>query len=86
MQMAFDTTVLRSLSMENALKEISNAGYDFIEIGLAHFSHVDPSDEEVVALKRALSENDLKIAALCRVYPVSYPEEEVRAAGVQRFR
>ena len=86
MQPAFDTSLLRSIPIENALAEISNAGYTHIEIGLAHFNLADSSDDEARLLKAALSKNSLQLAALCGIYPLSYPEDEVRVIGVEQFR
>ena len=72
--------------METALDEISNAGYSHIEIGLAHFSAADSSDEAARFLKSRLSDNNLRLAALCGIYYVSYPNEEIRAYAVEQFR
>jgi len=85
MRLAFDTSLLRSLPLERALEEISKAGYSNIEIGLAHFSASESTDEDTASLRNALSKNHLSLAALCCIYPLSYPEEEVRAAGVQLY-
>jgi myo-inositol catabolism protein IolH len=86
MQSAIDTTILRALSLEVALSEISKSGYKYIEIGLAHFSPADSSDEEAKILKELLERNGLQLASLLGIYPISYPEEEVRATGVQQFK
>ena len=83
MRLAFDTSLLRSIPLERAFEEISKAGYTHIEIGLAHFSASESTDEDAASLRDALSRNHLNLAALCGIYPLSYPEEEVRAAGVQ---
>jgi len=85
MRLAFDTSLLRSLPVEEAFEEISKAGYSHIEIGLTHFSASESTDEEAVSLRDALSRYHLDLAALCGIYPFSYPEEEVRAAGVQLY-
>ncbi len=85
MRLAFDTSLLRSIPLERAFEEISKAGYTHIEIGLAHFSASESTDEDAASLRDALSRNHLNLAALCGIYPLSYPEEEVRAAGVQLY-
>src|ERR1700694_3850983 len=86
MQLAFDTALLRSLPLEKALEEISKAGYSYVETGLAHFSAADSSGEEAKILKQTLSNYGLHLAALCGIYLVSFPEEEVRATAVQQFK
>ena len=85
MRLAFDTSLLRSLPVETAFEEISKAGYRHIEIGLAHFSASESTDEDAASLRDALSKYNLNLAALCGIYPLSYPEEEVRSTGVQLY-
>jgi len=85
LRLAFDTSLLRSLPVEEALEEISKAGYTHIEIGLAHFSSSESTNVDAESLSDALSRNHLRLAALCGIYPLSYPEEEVRAVGAQLY-
>jgi myo-inositol catabolism protein IolH len=85
MKVAFDTSLLRSFPLDLALKEISTAGYTHIEIGLAHFSPSESTGEDLQSLRDALSRNHLRLAALCGIYPLSYPDEEVRKVGVQLY-
>jgi myo-inositol catabolism protein IolH len=86
MKLAIDTSLMRSLSVDEALESVSKLGYRFVEIGLAHYPPDEASDEETKALDRALSNHGVKLAALFGTYPVSYPEEEIRQRGVQQFQ
>jgi myo-inositol catabolism protein IolH len=86
MHSAFDTSLLRNLSLDNALQEISKTGFSYIETGLAHFSVADSSEEEASLLKQSLAKYGLHLAALCGIYYVSYPGEEVRAHAVEQFK
>src|SRR5579864_6531436 len=85
MKTAFDTTLLRSFPIEDALQHISNAGYRHIEIGLAHFSLAESSGEEGRTLAKMCSRYNLGIAAVIGNYPLSYPDEEIRAFAVQQY-
>jgi myo-inositol catabolism protein IolH len=85
MKLAFDTSLLRSLPLDKALEEISNAGYKYIEIGLAHFSAVESSQEDERKLLELISSYDLQIAALIGNYPLSYQDEEIRAFAVMNY-
>lgn len=85
MKVSFDTSLLRSLSIEETLFEISSAGYSNIEIGLAHFNLVESTDEEVKTLLAALSRSRISIAAVIGNYPLSYPDEEIRTFSVQQY-
>jgi myo-inositol catabolism protein IolH len=84
-KLAFDTSLLRSFPLEGALSEISNAGYDSVEIGLAHFSPALAGEEDAAGLLKLTTKNNLKIAALIGNYPLSYPDEEVRTIAVQNY-
>ena len=85
MKLAFDTSLLKSLPFGKTLEEISNAGYKFIEIGLAHFSAHESSQEDVRKLLELTSNYGLQIAALIGNYPLSYQNEEIRAFAVQNY-
>lgn len=85
MKAAFDTSLLRSLPVGEALREISNAGFKYVEIGLAHFSLVESTDEDSQILLNSLKSCGLEIAAVIGNYPLSYPDEEVRAYAVQQY-
>ena len=85
MQIAFDTSLLRSLSLEEALQHVSNSGYRFIEIGLAHFNPAESSEQEEKFLLETCSRYDLDIAAVIGNYPISYPDEEIRTFAVQQY-
>jgi myo-inositol catabolism protein IolH len=85
MKAAFDTSLLRSLPLEKALQEVSDAGYSNIEIGLAHFNLVESTNEEVKSLLDYLSRFKLTLAAVIGNYPLSYPDEEVRTFGVAQY-
>ena len=86
MKLAIDTSLMRDLSVDEALESVSKLGYRFVEVGLAHFLPDEASDEETKAFDRALSNHGVKLAALFGTYPVSYPEEEIRQRGVQQFQ
>ena len=84
-RIAFETSLLRSLPLDKALEEISRCGYENIEIGLAHFKLTDCTEDDVRSLKQTLSRYNLGVGAFCGIYPLSYPEEEVRLVGVEQF-
>jgi myo-inositol catabolism protein IolH len=86
LQLAFETSLLRAFPLEKAFEEISNCGFTHVEIGLAHFSLADSTDEEARYLRSVLRRNNLDIAALCGIYPVSFPEENIRSDAVNQFR
>jgi myo-inositol catabolism protein IolH len=86
LQIAFDTATLRSLSLDNALNEISAAGYHYIETGLAHFVATGVTGKEIQHFREILSKNDLELAAICGNYALSHPNEDVRKFAVQQFK
>lgn len=86
MKLAIDTSLMRNLSLDEALQNVSSLGYRYAEVGLAHYRPDEASDEETRELDRSLSDHKVKLAALFGAYPVSYPEEEIRQRGVQLFQ
>jgi myo-inositol catabolism protein IolH len=86
LKLAIDTSLMRSLSLDEALEKVSGLGYRYVEVGLAHYSPDEASDEETRDLVRVLANHGIKLAALFGTYPVSYPEEEIRQRGVQQFQ
>ena len=86
MEIAIDTSVMRSQPVDEAFESIAGLGYKYVEVGLAHYVPDEATDEETRALGEELSKHDLRLAALCRTYPISYPEEEIRRRGVRQFQ
>lgn len=86
MKLAIDTSLMRSLSLDEALETVAGQGYEYVEVGLAHYNPDEASDEETRELGSALSTHRVKLAALFGTYPVSYPEEEIRQRGVEQFQ
>jgi myo-inositol catabolism protein IolH len=86
MEIAIDTSLMRSLPVDEAFESIESLGYKYVEVGLAHYVPDEASDEETHLLGSELSKHNLKLAALFGTYPISYPEEEIRQRGVHQFQ
>jgi len=86
MKLSIDTSLMSGLSVDETLESISKLGYRYVEVGLAHYLPHEASDEETRAFDRALSNHNVRLAALFGTYPVSYPEDEIRQTGVQQFQ
>ena len=71
--------------MEKALEVVQDAGFGYVEVGLAHYLPHEATEDETREFAKALSERGVGLAALCGTYPISYPDEEVRSVGVQQF-
>ena len=86
MKLAIDTSLMRRLSLDDALESVSGLGYRNVEVGLAHYNPDEATDEETRDLTRALSSHNMNLAALFGTYPVAYPDEEIRRRGVEQFQ
>jgi myo-inositol catabolism protein IolH len=86
MELAIDTSMMRSLPLESALDSLRGLGYGNVEIGLAHYYPHMASDTETKQFEETVSSSGVELAALCGTYPVSYPEDEIRRKGVQQFQ
>jgi myo-inositol catabolism protein IolH len=85
MELAADTSLLRNYTIESALKSLSELGYRYVEVGLAHYFPHDTTDSETKEFSDAIDRSGLKLAALFGTYPISYPEEEMRQTGIQQY-
>lgn len=85
MKIAVDSSLLRGVEAPRALAQLSALGFEHVEVGLAHYFAHEASDEETRALAAELAGHGLGLAALVGIYPASYPEEEMRAIGVQNY-
>ncbi len=74
------------MDAEEALQKVSEVGFRYVEMGLAHYLPHEATDEDTASLGRTLAKNQLGLAALCGTYPVSYPEDELRLKGVEQFK
>ncbi len=85
MKTAIDTSLLRGLDIGSAFEELSSAGFQYVEVGLAHYFPHEASDAETAALRVALTKSGVGLAALVGIYPASYPDEEIRTRGVRQY-
>lgn len=85
MKIAFDTSLLRSFSLKDALSKLAEIGYANVEIGLAHYHSLEATDEDTKNTKQILKDSGMRLAALMAIFPVSYAEEEVRQIGVKQY-
>jgi myo-inositol catabolism protein IolH len=86
MELAIDTSMMRSLPLGSALESLGGLGYRNVEVGLAHYYPHMASDAETKQFEETLSSSGLKLAALCGTYPVSFPEDDIRKKGIQYFQ
>lgn len=85
MKVAFDTSLFRNVPLPQALDSVGGAGFNHVEIGLAHYFPHEATDEETAQTKQMLDDRGIGLAALMAIYPVSYPDEEVRQIGVKQY-
>ena len=85
LRIAADTSILRRLGTPEALDEITRLGFGHVEMGLAHYFAHEATDEETKNLRKMLLDRGLELAALVCIYPVSYPDEEIRTRGVEQY-
>lgn len=85
MKTAIDASLLRRAEIPQALAQLAALGFESVEIGLSHYFAHEATDEDTARLSSELKKNGLNIAALVGIYPISYPEEELRTIGVQNY-
>jgi myo-inositol catabolism protein IolH len=85
LRVAADTSILRKVDAPRALAQLCALGYDHVEVGLAHYFAQEATDEDTASLRSELERQGVGLAALAGIYPASYPEEELRAVGVQNY-
>jgi len=85
LKIAFDTSLLRSYSLKDALSKLAEIGYANVEIGLAHYLSFEATEEDTRDAKQVLKDSGMRLVALIAIFPVSYADEEVRQIGVKQY-